>query len=564
MELSSLAALLHSPLLLAVLLLVFSWLIVSSTKKRPPPPCGDGGRRLPLPPSPPGVPLLGHLPLLGTLPHRKLRSMAEAHGPVMLLRLGRVPAVVASSAAAAEEVMRTRDLAFASRPRVRMAERLFYGRDMAFAPYGEFWRQARRVTVLHLLSPRRVLSLRGVREQEVAALLDRVRRRCGGGGETVNLSDLLMSYAHGVISRAAFGHGGAHGFDGDEGGEKLRKLFADFEGLLGTMTVGEFVPWLAWVDKLTGLDAKVARTSAAMDGLLERVIADHRERRRSRGQAVGDGEADADHRDFVDVMLDVSEAEEGAGAGAGGVLFDTVAIKAVILDMMAAGTDSSFTTTEWVMAELINHPRVMRKLQDEIRAVVGTSSASAAAAAAATTGGGQVTEDHLGELPFLRAVIKEMLRLHAPGPLLLPRETVEDTELLGYRVPARTRVIINAWAIGRDAAAWGDSAEEFVPERWLDGGGGGGVEYAQQLGQDSRFVPFGAGRRGCPGAGFAALSVELALANLLYHFDWELPPPAASGIMATTRLDMDELFGLSVRLKADLNLVAKPWSPGAS
>uniref|UniRef100_A0A0D3ELB3 Cytochrome P450 n=1 Tax=Oryza barthii TaxID=65489 RepID=A0A0D3ELB3_9ORYZ len=276
--------------------------------------------------------------------------------------------------------MRTRDLAFASRPRVRMAERLFYGRDMAFAPYGEFWRQARRVTVLHLLSPRRVLSLRGVREQEVAALL-------GGGGETVNLSDLLMSYAHGVISRAAFGHGGAHGFDGDEGGEKLRKLFADFEGLLGTMTVGEFVPWLAWVDKLTGLDAKVARTSAAMDGLLERVIADHRERRRSRGQAVGDGEADADHRDFVDVMLDVSEAEEGAGAGAGGVLFDTVAIKAVIL---------------------------------------------------------------------------------------------------------------------------------------------------------------------------------LALANLLYHFDWELPPPAASGIMATTRLDMDELFGLSVRLKADLNLVAKPWSPGAS
>lgn len=224
-------------------------------------------------------------------------------------------------------------------------------------------------------------------------------------------------------------------------------------------------------------------------------------------------------------------------------------------DMIAAATDTTFTTLEWAMAELINHPPVMRKLQCEIRAAVGVPG---------TSGGAEVTEDHLGELRLLRAVVKETLRLHAPVPLLVPRETVEDTELLGYRVPARTRVIINAWAIGRDAAAWGDSAEEFVPERWLDGGGGGGVEYAQQLGQDSRFVPFGAGRRGCPGAGFAALSVELALANLLYHFDWELPPPAASGIMATTRLDMDELFGLSVRLKADLNLVAKPWSPGAS
>uniref|UniRef100_J3KXW8 Cytochrome P450 n=1 Tax=Oryza brachyantha TaxID=4533 RepID=J3KXW8_ORYBR len=271
MEFSSFAALLPSPFLLAalVLILVFSCLTVSSTK-RPPPSSGDGGRRLPLPPSPPGFPVLGHLQLLGSLPHRKLRSLAEAHGPVMLLRFGRVPTVVASSAAAAEEVMKTRDLAYASRPRVRMAERLIYGRDMVFAPYGEFWRQARRVAVLHLLSPRRVLSFRGVREQGVAALLDGVRRHAGGA---VNLSNLFMSYANGVISRVALGDAGYRL-------EKLRELFVDFEELLGTTTVGECVPWLAWVDKLTGLDARAARTSAAMDAWLERVIADHRERRR--------------------------------------------------------------------------------------------------------------------------------------------------------------------------------------------------------------------------------------------------------------------------------------------
>ncbi|EEC70220.1 hypothetical protein OsI_00980 [Oryza sativa Indica Group] len=248
---------------------------------------------------------------LGSLPHRKLRSMAEAHGPVMLLWFGRVPTVVASSAGAAQEAMKAREAAFANRAR------------------------ARRVSVLHLLSPRRIASFRGVREQEVAALLDRVRRRCGvrGGGETVNLSDMLMSYANGVISRAAFGDG-AYGLDGDEGGGKLRELFANFEALLGTATVGEFVPWLAWVDKLMGLDAKAARISAELDGLLERVIADHRERRRlsqpDGGDGDGDGDENVDHRDFVDVLLDVSEVEEGAGAGEV-LLFDAVAIKAIIL-----------------------------------------------------------------------------------------------------------------------------------------------------------------------------------------------------------------------------------------
>jgi len=275
----------------------------------------DGRRRLP--PSPPGLPLLGHLPLLGPLPHRKLQAMAAKHGPVMLLRLGRVPTVVASSAAAAQEVMKTHDLAFASRPRARMAERLVYGRDMAFAPYGEGWRQARRVCVLHLLSQRRVHAFRHAREQEAAAMVARVRRASPGG---VNVTALIISYTNGVISRAAFGDQGRFGVDD---GEKLTQLFADFEELLGTVTIGDFVPWLAWVDALMGLGAKAARTSAQMDALLERVIADHRQRRRD-GRREDDG-----HRDFVDVMLDVNdEADKNA---ADGFVFDNVAIKAIVL-----------------------------------------------------------------------------------------------------------------------------------------------------------------------------------------------------------------------------------------
>nr|TKW12026.1 hypothetical protein SEVIR_5G010400v2 [Setaria viridis] len=423
--------------------------------------------------------------------------------------------------------MKTRDLAFASRPRVRMAERLVYGRDMAFVPYGEHWRQARRVCVLHLLSHRRVQSFRHAREQEAAAMVDRVRRRASPGGDAVNVTALIISYTNGIISRAAFGD--EQSFGQHDGGEELTELFADFEGLLGTVTIGDFVPWLAWVDTLMGLDARAARTSARMDALLERVIAEHRQKRRD-GRWEDDG-----HRDFVDVMLDVNEEAE-KNAGGGGVMFDNVAIKAIILDMFAAATDTTYTTLVWAMAELINHPQEMRKVQDEIRGAVG--------------GGDSVTEDHLPKLRYLKCVIKETFRLRTPLPLLLPRETMEDTELLGYHVPARTRVIINAWAIARDPAAW-ELPEEFVPERFA----GDDLTTDYLLGQDFRFVPFGAGRRGCPGVGFAVPAMELALASLLYHFDWELPAGGPS------KLEMDELNGLSVRLKTTLNLVAKPRSP---
>ncbi|RLN22163.1 hypothetical protein C2845_PM07G39660 [Panicum miliaceum] len=253
--------------------------------------------------------------------------------------------------------MKTRDLAFASSSSLRMADRLYYGtRDMVFAPYGERWRQLRRVCVSHLLThtQRRVLRFRAAREQETAALLDRVRVR-GAGGAVVNLA-----YANAVVSRATFGDAG-YGLDGggDGGGAKLRKVFGEFEELLGTVPMAEMVPWLRLVDVVTGLERKARRTSEEIDRLLERVIADHRRRRGER--RVGDGEDDG--RDFVDVLLDLSEAEDEVG----GVQLDTVTIKATILDMLAAGTDTSYTLLEWAMAELINHPTQMRKLQDEGR-----------------------------------------------------------------------------------------------------------------------------------------------------------------------------------------------------
>lgn len=201
--------------------------------------------------------------------------------------------------------------------------------------------------------------------------------------------------------------------------------------------------------------------------------------------------------------------------------------------MILGGTDSAYVTMEWVMAELIRHPEEMERVQKEVRGVVRTCS--------------ELNEDSVGKMSFLKAVINETFRLHPPAPILVPRETTKEIQLLGYRIPSKTRVIINAWAIGRDPEHWGDNAEEFRPERFVDSS----FDYR---GQDFQFIPFGVGRRGCPGINIATHLVELALANLLYNFDWKLH----DGTRAES-LDMSEKAGITVHLKNNLILMAKPF-----
>jgi cytochrome P450 len=203
-------------------------------------------------------------------------------------------------------------------------------------------------------------------------------------------------------------------------------------------------------------------------------------------------------------------------------------------DMFGAGSETSATTLQWAMAELMRNPRVMRKAQDEVRRALGDH--------------GKVTEDKLTSLRYLPLVIKETLRLHPAAPLLLPRECGSACQVLGFDIPEGTMVIVNGWAIGRDPAHW-DEPDEFVPERFDRG-------ERDFRGTDLEFIPFGAGRRMCPGMAFGLAHIELALAALLFHFDWELP-----GGMAAERLDMTEAFGITTRLKNDLVLVAVPRVP---
>ena len=188
------------------------------------------------------------------------------------------------------------------------------------------------------------------------------------------------------------------------------------------------------------------------------------------------------------------------------------------------GSDTVGNAIVWTMTALMKKPLVMKKLQEEIRRLAGKKD--------------MIDKQDIEKLPYLRAVIKESMRLYPPAPLSIPRKTTEKCSVNGYEIEAGTMVYMNLWAIGRDPAAW-ENADEFLPERFV----------GDQTTQD---IAFGFGRRGCPGNGMAMAQMELALANLLYKFNWELPVG-----MKEDDIDFESTTGAAMHKKNDLCLVAK-------
>ncbi|KAJ3683481.1 hypothetical protein LUZ60_013708 [Juncus effusus] len=486
----------------ALLLLLFTikYFTSNDTKKRPP--------------SPPKLPLIGNLHQLSGNAHRAFNALSLKYGPLMLLHFGQVPAIIVSSAKFAQEILKTNDQTVSSRPAIRHAELVTYGyKGFAFAPYNDQWRNLRKISTIHLLSSKRVQSYDSMRDAEVVNLVEKIRETSLSSPDgRVNLTEKLYDFANGVVCRITtgkFDKGGRH--------EMLKKIILANMDIVGEFNFEDIFPRLGlWLGStaLSSPSRKTVRNVARFDALMNGVIKEHEARDLKEGE-----------EDFVDVLLSLQKGKE--------IDFELTKenMKAIIVEMLVAGTETSYATLVWAMTELIRNPEKMKKLKDEINKIPLIN--------------GKLDADRINKLPYLNAVIKETLRLYPPAPLLVPRESVGNCTVQDYNIHKGDRVFINVWAIGRDPERW-ESPNEFKPERFIESD----IDFR---GKHFDLLPFGAGRRICPGMQFAVANLENAIANLMHKFDWELPPG-----VKREEMDMSEGANFSLCRKEKLILIAKP------
>ncbi|KAF8100904.1 hypothetical protein N665_0214s0063 [Sinapis alba] len=468
-----------------------------------------------LPPSPPKLPFIGNLHQLQGLLHKRLHDLSKKHGPVMLLHLGFVPVIVVSSSEAAEEVLKTHDLECCTRPKaLGMQTFSRNGKDIGFAFYGEEWRELRKIAVLEFFNAKKVQSFRYIREEEIDLMVKKLAEPALKQSP-VNLSKTLFSLTANNVFRSAFGH---NYFETKQiNKEKIEQLM--FEALANmSFKFTDFFPLgIGWfIDFVLGEHKRLRNAFLEVDTFVKKVADDHLKNKH--------GITTPDRPDIVDVMLDMLHKQEQDES----FKLTPDHLHGVISDLFLAGVDTSAIIMIWAMAELVRNPRVMKKVQEEIRASIRIKPEE------------RVSEEDVDKVQYLKLVVKETLRLHPAAPLLLPRETMNPIKIQGYNIPPKRLIIVNAWAIGQDPKHW-ENPEEFIPERFMDC-------HVDYKGQSFEMLPFGSGRRMCPGMAFGIATVELGLLNLLYFFDWKLPDENKG-------MDMEESGYVTVVKKTPLELV---------
>ncbi|XP_020201729.2 4-hydroxyphenylacetaldehyde oxime monooxygenase-like [Aegilops tauschii subsp. strangulata] len=494
------------PVILAILLVPLSFLLLR----------GRSRSGLKLPPGPMRLPFVGNLHQIGRLPHRSLAALARRHGPVMMLRLGMVPTVVLTSPEAAREALKTKDEDCSSRPLSAGPGLLSYGyKDVAFSPWSDYVREMRKLFIIELLSRRRVQAAYYARDAQIDKLVETLTVL---GPNPVHLDALIFATMDRIVGLFAFGES----YAGEQFKGQFVPLLNATMDMLGSFSAQDFFPNAVGriIDRITGVKAHRERVFRQLDRFFEHII----EQCDGRKATGGSGS------DLVQELLDIMKRPAASAAGT----FTRDHVKAILMNTFIGSIDTTTVTITWAMAELIRNPRVLTRVQLEIRAAAG--------------GGTRVHQADMPKMSYLRMVLSETLRLHPPATLLVPRETLRRVQVAGYDIPAKTQVIVNAWAISRDPSAWKDP-EEFNPERFQDTD----VDFN---GSHFEFIPFGAGRRICPGLAMGVANAEYILANLLYCFNWALP----NGV-SREGVNMEEEGGLTYRKKTPLMLVPTRYHP---
>ncbi|GKV37579.1 hypothetical protein SLEP1_g45597 [Rubroshorea leprosula] len=429
------------------------------------------------PPGPPGWPVFGNIFDLGTIPHQTLYFLRPKYGPVIWLKLGSVNTLVIRSAKAATELFKNHDQVFCDRrcPDSMTVHNYNQG-ALAIGRYGSYWRMIRRLCTAEIMVNRRL--------NETVYL----RRKC--------IDNMIQNIEKDVEIRDPRSKEGREFFNA------MGKV-AEWSG---KPNISDFFPVLKWLDP-QGIKRNMERDLGIAMKIISKFV-----KQRMEEKKLGE---EMKTKDFLDALLEYQrEGKDGAGK----LTEQNVFI--LILEMFFAGSETSNSSIEWAMAELLRHPESMREVKEELDRVIGPNR--------------KVEESDTENLPYLQAVIKETLRLHPAVPLMLPRNAMEERNFMGYVIPKDTQIWVNAWAIGRDPDAWEDPFS-FIPERFLSSK----IDYK---GQNFELLPFGSGRRICVGLLLAHRVIHLALASLLHHFDWELP------INTTPKdLDMNERMGMAIR-----------------
>ncbi|CAL5383806.1 unnamed protein product [Camellia sinensis] len=428
-----------------------------------------------LPPSPLSLPIIGHLHLLKTPLHLSLKTLSDRHGPLLSLRFGCRPTVVVSSPSTAEQFFtHHNDIAFANRPKSLASKHLGYnGTAIGFIPYGDLWRNLRRVTTIQIFSSTSLHHSSAVRIEEIRFIAGKMFRASGGETQKVNLKSVFYELVMNVTMRMV-------------AGKRWSPAAAD--GVFGQsliMDICDYIPILRWVG-FNGFEKRLVNLQRKRDGFLQDLIDEVRQNKINNSST-------KQRKTIIEALLSLQEIETE--------YYTDDIIKGIVLLMFTAGTHTSWLTMEWAVSLLLNHPEALQKVRTEIDNQVGP---------------GQLLEDSdLSKLPYLHCIINETLRLFPVAPLLLPHFSSEDCVADGFNIPRGTTLLVNAWAIHRDPNSW-DEPTRFKPERFE------GVEGGRE---GFKFIPFGVGRRACPGAALAIRVIGLALGTLIQCFEWERVEP---------------------------------------
>ncbi|GMP49653.1 hypothetical protein CsSME_00016572 [Camellia sinensis var. sinensis] len=478
-------------------------------------------------PQPKGAwPILGHLHLLGgQIPlFRTLAAMADQHGPIFTIRLGFRQAVVVSSKQTVTECFTVNDRAFMSRPQTAALKYMGYnGAFSALGPSDDYWLQLRKVTTRDLLSNRHLESFKHVRALEMDLSIKELYSLSIKNECKVKVSEWFRQVTMNLILRAIVGKRYSFGdCESDKEARQFARTMEEFAYLSGAPECSDVIPGIEWLD-LQGNVKAMKRNGKEMDKFMSMWLEEHVQSRR-------EGKVKKDERDFMDVLLSCFP-EDGDGLVFGHKSQDI--IKATALSLIIGGSDTVTAALSWAISLLLNNPTTLKAAQQEIDMYVGHGNVR------------WLDESDTKNLVYLQAIIKETLRLYPPGPLSIPRESIQDCHVSGYYVPKGTRLIVNVWKLHHDPHIW-TNPDEFRPERFL----------AWQAKEDLikkqfELLPFGAGRRSCPGSTLAYKIMDLILARLLQGFDLET-------LSRNGKVDMSEGLGIVLPKATPLEVLLTP------